>query len=149
MDACQKPTVNLRKGCFSGERAPKEAKMIPSFIGKEQSEQYYADLLNQFDVELKRKKPQLAKTKILYHNGPLTENCDRKLSYKLDDDDLVTAELSNDVPEELDVDINEPEDYDNFVCYNEWKKVDDISLPNLMREESNRKKITLSKIQMG
>ncbi|XP_076172565.1 histone-lysine N-methyltransferase SETMAR-like [Ptiloglossa arizonensis] len=35
--------------------------------------QYYADLLSQFDIELKRKQPHLAKKKVLFHhdNAPV------------------------------------------------------------------------------
>lgn len=71
------------------ERAPKKAKTVPSAgkvmatvfwdsqgvihidyleKGKTITGRYYADLLGRFDVELKKKRPRLAKKKVLFHH---------------------------------------------------------------------------------
>ena len=73
----------------SGESAPKKAKTVPSAgkimatvfwdsrgiiftdyleKGRTITGQYYADLLDRFDAELKRKRPHLAKKKVLFHH---------------------------------------------------------------------------------
>lgn len=81
--------VQSAQWVFPGERAPKKAKTIQSAgkvmatvfwdsqgiilidyleKGRTITGQYYADLLGRFDTQLKKKRPHLAKKKVLFHH---------------------------------------------------------------------------------
>ncbi|XP_014467559.1 PREDICTED: histone-lysine N-methyltransferase SETMAR-like, partial [Dinoponera quadriceps] len=51
-----------------GEPAPKKAETV-SFAGKTINGEYYANLLQRLNEEIKQKRPHLAKKKVLFHHG--------------------------------------------------------------------------------